>query len=122
MKTNEKIYLRHPTGVTDDVMPQIVQLKKCLYGLPQASKYFDEHLSSRLLALGFFWCVSDAEVFLLSRGGEQVILSKHVDDCLLAATKGSNLLALVNSELEKSYTLTTIIEPTNFVGMAITRD
>ena len=74
--------------------------------------------------MGFVRCDSDADAFLLSLslGGEQVILSKHVDDRMLAAKKGSNFLAFVNSELGKSYTLTTTIEPTNFVGMAITRD
>ena len=65
---------------------------------------------------------SDAEVFLLTRGGEYIILSKHVDDCLLAATRGSKLLDFVSSELAKSYTLTTTIEPKNFVGLAIFRN
>ena len=97
-------------------------LKKCLYGLPQAFKYFDEHISSQLLAMGFTRCVSDAEVFILSRGVEHVILSKHVDDCLLVATRGSELLKFVSGELEKSYYLTTSIEPSNFVGLAMTRD
>ena len=83
LKPNEDIYLRRPNGVTDDIMLAIVQLKKCLYGLPQASKYFDDHLSSRLLALDFTRSVSDAEAFILSRGGEHVILTKHADDCLL---------------------------------------
>ena len=122
LKPEENIYIRRPAGVSDDIMPYNVQLKKCLYGLPQASKYFDEHLSSRLLAMDFVQCVSGAEVLLLSRGGEQAILSKHVGDCLLAAIKGSDLLSFVNSEFGNSYTLTTNIEPTNFVGMAITRD
>ena len=72
--------------------------------------------------MGFVRCISDAEVFTLSRGGQQVILLKHVDDCLLAATRGSDLLAHVSSELSKSYSLTTSIEPTNFVGFVISRD
>ena len=92
LKADENIYLRRPSGGTDEVMPPIVQLQKCLYGLPQASKYFDEHLSTRLLSNGFVRCISDSEVFTLSRGLEQVILLKHVDDCLLAATIKSNLL------------------------------
>ena len=76
-------------------MPHIVQLKKCFYGLPQASKYFDDLLSSRLLTVGFVRCVSDAVVFTLSHGGEQVILSIHVDDSLLAAMRGSKPLSFV---------------------------
>ena len=72
--------------------------------------------------MGFARCVSDAEVFTLSRGGEQVILLKHVDDCLLAATRGSKLLKFISDELQKSYSMTTSTEPTNFVGLAISRD
>ena len=33
LKPNEDFYLRRPTGVTDDIMPHIVQKKK-LNGLP----------------------------------------------------------------------------------------
>ena len=51
-----------------------------------------------------------------------LIFLKHVDDCLLAATRGSKLLEFVSDELKKSYSLTTYIEPTNFVGLAISRD
>ena len=80
LKPTEDIYLRHPNGVTDDIMSSIVQFKKCSYGLLQASKCFDEHLSSRLLSMGFVFCISDAEVFTLSRGGQQVILLKYVND------------------------------------------
>ena len=60
LKSIEDIYIRRPSDVDDNIMPYIVKLKKCLYGLPQASKYFDEHLSSRLLAIGFTRCVSDS--------------------------------------------------------------
>ena len=111
LQRNEDIYLHRLNGVTDEIKPPIVQLKKCLYGLPEASKYSDEQLSSRLLAMGFKRLVSDVEIFLLTRDGEYVILLKHIDDCLLAATRGSKLLEFVSSELEKSYTLTATIEP-----------
>ena len=47
---------------------------------------------------------------------------KHVDDCLLVGTKGSTLIDFVSASLSKTYSLTTSIEPTNFVGLAITRD
>jgi hypothetical protein len=93
-----------------------------LYGLPQASKYFDEHLSSVLINIGFKRLISDSEVFLLTRGSEKVILTKHVDDILLAGTSGTNLLSFVSSELAKIYTMTTSIEPTNFVGLSISRN
>ena len=51
-----------------------------------------------------------------------VVESRYGDDCLLAATRGIKLLELVSVELKKSYSLTTSIEPTNFVGLAISHD
>ena len=80
-------------------MPPIVRHQKYLYDFPQVSKCFDDHLSFRLIASGFTRCISDAKVFILSRGGKQVILPKHVDNCLLAAIRGSELLNFVSREL-----------------------
>jgi hypothetical protein len=122
LKEGEDIFLRRPAGASDEVMPPIVKLLKCLYGLPQASKYFDEHLSKSLITMGFTRCISDDQLFILRRGDDYVYLLKHVDDCLLAAPKDSRLLRFVSDELSKTYTLTTDLNPTNFVGLAITRD
>jgi len=122
LKPEEKIYLRRPKGATDDQMPPIVELLKCIYGLPQASKYFDEHISERLLKIGFRRCVSDNQLFIMNVDGVYVYLLKHVDDMMVAAPKDSPLLAFVENELGKDYTLTTNRNPDNFLGMAITRD
>jgi hypothetical protein len=54
--------------------------------------------------------------------GVYVYLLKHVDDMMVAAPKDSPLLAFVENELSKDYTLTTNRNPDNFLGMAITRD
>ena len=107
LKENEDIYLRRPAGATDEIMPPIVKLLKCVYGLPQASKYFDEHLSATLLKLGFSRCISDNQLFLLRRGNDFVYLLKHVDDCLLAAARNSKLLCTVGEDLSKVYKITT---------------
>ena len=109
LKPDEEIYLKRPKGVTDDMMSPIVELKKYLYGLLQASKYFDEHLSATLLSIGFIRFISDAEVFILREGDHVVFLSKHVDECLLAGTKGTHLLAAVSAKLAETYKMTTII-------------
>ena len=118
LKPEEFIYLRRPNGADDNIMPAIVKLQKCLYGLPQASKYFDDHLSTVLLSIGLTRLITDSEVFVLSRDDEQVILTKHVDDILLAGTRGIKLLSFVS----KIYNLTTTIEPKTFVGLFISRD
>ena len=122
LKLGEDIYLRRPPGASDDVMPAIVKLQKCLYGLPQASKYFDEHFSSVLFSLGFKRCISDAQLFILRRGKDFVYLLKHVDDIILASPRASVLRTEVSAALESKYTLTTDYTPSNFVGLAISRD
>ena len=43
LKPGEIIYMRRPAGLTDEHMPAIVRLKKCINGMPQASAYFHEH-------------------------------------------------------------------------------
>ena len=111
--------MKRPTGASDDVISPVVQLMKCIYGSPQA---FDDHLLSALLSIRFTRCVADSEVFILQGDCKKVILVKHDDDCLLAGTKGSSLIDFVSTSLAKVYHLTKAIEPTNFVGLAISRD
>jgi len=72
--------------------------------------------------MGFTRCISDNQLFVLRKDSQLVYLLKHVDDLMLAAPKGSNLLSFVETELSKSYKLTTSLNPENFVGLAIFRD
>jgi hypothetical protein len=58
----------------------------------------------------------------MDKDAEKVYLLKHVDDFMVGAPKGSHLLAFVEEELSKSYTLTSHKNPENFVGLAISRD
>ena len=69
------------------MMPPVVQLFKCIYGLTQASNHFYDHLSSTLLSLGFKRRIADSEIFLLQRGADMAILTNNVDNIFLAGTK-----------------------------------
>jgi hypothetical protein len=70
----------------------------------------------------FTRCISDNQLFVLRRKEEFVYLLKHVDDCMLAGPKNSQLLSFVDNELAKSYNITTEFALSNFVVLAITRD
>ena len=122
LKPEEKIFLKRPSGTSDDISPPVVQLVKCIYELPQAFKYFDYHLSSTLLLIGFTRCITGSEVFILKRDSEKVILVKHADDCLLAGSKDSSLIDFVSISLAKVYQSTKTVELNNFVGPDISRD
>ena len=83
LKPNEEIYMRSPHGVPESPMPKIVKLNKCIYGLPQASAFFQEHLSGHLInTLGFIQLKSDTCVIIktLSNTNEFIIISTHVED------------------------------------------
>ena len=58
LKDGEDIYMRRPSGLTDEYMPKLVKLKKCIYGMKQASAYFHAHSDQTLRAFG---CIPSPE-------------------------------------------------------------
>ena len=84
---SEVIFMRRPKGITDAQLPAIMRLRKCIYGLPQASRYFNDHLSATLLSNGFKRLISDPQIYIEVIDDKKVICSTHVDDLLCAATK-----------------------------------
>ena len=121
LKPDEEIYMRRPPGLTDQDMPKVVQLKKCIYGLPQASAYFREHSDKELKKIGFKPTVSDPQVYTQFRKDGFIFVSTHVDDFGVIGTS-LGLLAEVKAELSKVYELSTAPEMTYYLGILITRD
>jgi hypothetical protein len=77
---DQTIYIRRPVGLTYLHMPEIVELDKCLYGLPQASNRFREHSDTFLRGIGFTPTISDPCVYVLHQDGGKVYALIHVDD------------------------------------------
>ena len=119
---DEVIYMRRPKGMTDAQMPAVVRLRKCLYGLPAASRYFNEHLSKTLLAQNFKRLISDPQMYIKWVGSKKIIASTHVDDLLVAASKGSSLLLDTQVDLATTYDITVTLDPVNHLGLVVTRD
>ncbi len=121
LKAGEIIYMRRPHGLTDADMPAIVQLEKCIYGLPQASAYFREHSDAALKSIGLKATKSDSCVYTFNWKGEYLILCAHVDDFGIAASSQS-IIEYVRSELSKTYNLTVTPDMTYYLGIHVTRD
>jgi len=121
LKPGEVVYLRRPKGLTDDDMPEVVQLDKCIYGLPQASAYFREHSDKALKSIGFKPTISDPCVYTMTRNDEFIIVCTHVDD-FGAAGSSHAILQYVKSELSKVYPLTSVPGMSYFVGLHVTRN
>jgi hypothetical protein len=116
---DETIYMRRSVGLTDLHMPEIVELDKCLYGLPQASN-LREHSDIVLREIGFNPTISDPCVYVLHQDGGKVYALIHVDDIGLIGSM-VDLLTQVKVGLSKTYTLKET-DTSNYLGMHIVRD
>ena len=121
LKEGEIIYMRRPAGLTDAHMPEVVQLLKCIYGLPLASAYFREHSDKVLKTIGFVQTISDPQVYILRRDKEFVIVATHVDDFEVAATS-TTFMTEIKMELSKTYELSSVPDMSSFLGLSIVRN
>ena len=118
----ETVFLRRPKGVSDDMMPEYVHLKKCLYGLKQAAHEWKQHLNSTLQSLNFIQCPSDNCVYVRnSQNGGKIILGTHVDDGLIAATTPELITEFI-AEISDIYELTINNPLDSYLNRVITRD
>jgi len=121
LKDDEVIYMRRPPGLNDSHMPKIVKLKKCIYGMKQASAYFHTHSDAVLKSFG---CVPTAEddcCYTLNHMGCKAIINKHVDDFGIMSTS-KQLLTFIRSKLSEVYEITSDPEMKYYLGHHIVRD
>ncbi|WVZ90042.1 hypothetical protein U9M48_036375 [Paspalum notatum var. saurae] len=79
---------------------RVYKLRKALYGLKQAPRAWYARLKSCLLKSGFVMGSVDKTMFLLSRGGDTLIVQIYVDDIIV----GGSSHALVSSFAEQMST------------------
>ncbi|WVZ52032.1 LOW QUALITY PROTEIN: hypothetical protein U9M48_003127 [Paspalum notatum var. saurae] len=65
---------------------RVYKLRKALYGLKQAPRAWYARLKSFLLKSGFVMGSVDKTLFLLSRGGETLIVQIYVDDIIFGGS------------------------------------
>ena len=121
LKDGEVIYMRRPPGLTDAHMPKLVKLKKCIYGMKQASAYFHAHSDAVLKSFGCVPTEEDDCCYTLNYQGEKAILMKHVDDFGLMS-KSKNLLTFIKSKLSEKYEITVDPEMKFYLGHHLVRD
>ncbi len=118
---NQDIYMSRPTGLTDEHMPSVVRLRKCLYGL-MASVMSQEHCNKVLIDMRFRATISDPGLYLKQLdSGQYVYISVHLDDFgIISPTTaiGTEIM----SEMSKIYNLTTENEVDFYLGIVLTQD
>ncbi|WVZ52324.1 LOW QUALITY PROTEIN: hypothetical protein U9M48_003396 [Paspalum notatum var. saurae] len=113
----EEVYVRQPPGFESARFPdRVYKLRKALYGLKQATRAWYARLKSFLLKFGFVMGSVDKTLFLLSRGGDTLII--YVDDIIF----GGSSHALVSSfaeQMSREFEMNLMGELQFFLGLQI---
>ncbi|WVZ94178.1 hypothetical protein U9M48_040103 [Paspalum notatum var. saurae] len=110
----EEVYVRQPSGFEN----RVYKLRKALYGLKQAPRAWYARLKCFLLKSGFVMGLVDKTLFLLSCGGDTLIVQIYVDDIIF----GSSSHALVSSfaeQMSKEFEMSLIGELHFFLRLQI---
>ncbi|WVZ75766.1 hypothetical protein U9M48_023798 [Paspalum notatum var. saurae] len=115
----EEVYVRQPPGFESArFLDRVYKLKKALYGLKQAPRAWYARLKSFLLKSGFVMGSVDKTLFLLSRGGDILIVQIYVDDVIF----GGSSHALVSSfaeHMSREFEISLMGELQFFLGLQI---
>ncbi|WVZ63341.1 hypothetical protein U9M48_012981 [Paspalum notatum var. saurae] len=118
----EEVYVRQPPGFESARFPdRVYKLRKALYGLKQAPRARYARLKSFLLKSGFVMGSVDKTLFLLSRGGDTLIVQIYVDDIIF----GGSSHALVSSfaeQMSNEFEMSLMSELQFFLGLQIKQE
>ncbi|WVZ58432.1 LOW QUALITY PROTEIN: hypothetical protein U9M48_008708 [Paspalum notatum var. saurae] len=114
----KEVYVRQPPGFESTRFPdQVYKLRKALYGLKQAPRAWYARLKSFLLKSRFVMGSIDKTLFLLSRGGDTLIVQIYIDDIIF----GGSSHALVSSfaeQMSKEFEMSLMDELQFFLGLS----
>jgi hypothetical protein len=116
----EDIYMEPPIGMN---VPQgkVLKLHKCLYGLKQSPRYFNQHLVSTLLNLGFENFENERCLFKKIVKDKLVLASIYVDDILIAC-EDDDITQDIKRQLRNTYKMKDMGEMDWYLGMRCKRN
>ncbi|KAL0355010.1 UNVERIFIED_CONTAM: Retrovirus-related Pol polyprotein from transposon RE1 [Sesamum radiatum] len=116
---DEEIYMLPPEGYSTQP-GEVCKLKRSLYGLKQASRQWNQELSSKLISFGFSQSAHDHCLFVRGTGDDFIALLVYVDDVLLTSPS-SQLIVDVKSYLDQLFTIKDLGLARYFLGLQIAR-
>jgi hypothetical protein len=114
----EEVYMEQPDGY-DDGTKRACRLIKTLYSLKQSGREWNEELNKRLTRIGFKRLVSDPCAYRKEMNTHVQIVTVWVDDLMLF-TNDERAMVNLRRELEDSFEITDLGEPSKIVGIEIT--
>jgi Reverse transcriptase (RNA-dependent DNA polymerase)/gag-polypeptide of LTR copia-type/Integrase core domain len=117
-----EVYMEQPEGyITKGNEEKVCKLKKCLYGLKQASKAWYEKIDATLKQLNFSSLDADTCIYSLHEGDTVIYIALYVDD-LLILTNSKSKLDSVKDYLGQQFQMKDLGEVQNVLGLQINRD
>ncbi|WVZ64320.1 LOW QUALITY PROTEIN: hypothetical protein U9M48_013859 [Paspalum notatum var. saurae] len=113
----EEVYVRQPPSFESARFPDwVYKLRKALYGLKQAPRAWYARLKSFLLKSGFVMGSVDKTLFLLSRGGDTLII--YVDDIIFGGLSHA-LVSSFAEQMSREFEMSLMGELQFFLGLQI---
>ncbi|WVZ52957.1 hypothetical protein U9M48_003955 [Paspalum notatum var. saurae] len=113
----KEVYVRQPPGFESAKFPdRVYKLRKALYGLKQAPRAWYARLKSFLLKSGFVMSSIDKILFLLSRGGDTLIVQIYVDDIIFGGSSHA-LVSSFGEQMSREFEMSLMGELQFFLGL-----
>ncbi|KAL0340066.1 UNVERIFIED_CONTAM: Retrovirus-related Pol polyprotein from transposon RE1 [Sesamum radiatum] len=116
---DEDIYMSAPDGYSV-LEGKVCKLRHSLYGLKQASRQWNQEMTSKLIGYGFSQSVNDNCLFVRESVDGLIILLVYVDDVLIRGTSESQIVA-VKQFFDSEFTIKDFGHAKYFLGLEIAR-
>ncbi|CAI7774825.1 unnamed protein product [Closterium sp. NIES-53] len=114
-----EIYVEYPHTYPTNP-PSVYKLKKSMYGIKQAPRLWQHHLSRKLTEVGFRQLPHDPGMYRLDDKGSYALLVAYVD-AILYVSSSTSLGDRIEADLKKSLDLTISTKVTQFLGLNVSR-
>jgi transposase InsO family protein len=120
LSADERVYMRIPDGA-DSPPGKCWSLQRCLYGLKQSARRFNEHLHKSLISIDFTQSINDPCLYHSITAESYTLVVIVVDDVLMATTSDALGDKFLES-MRKIYSMKDLGRPTYTVGTHFERD
>lgn len=118
-KLNEEVYMVQPEEFEEG--NKVCKLEKCIYGLKQSSRIFNQDLENKLIKMGFQASKADSCLFTKFKNGKRINCIIYVDDILVSSKSNQEIQNFI-TDLKKSYSITDLGEVKYYLGIEIRKN
>jgi len=115
---HKDVYMKLSPGLYISQPNQVCKLSKSLYSLKQASRKWNEKLTTLLIANGYKQAASDASLFIRSTSKTFTVLLVYVDGIILAGTTLSKF-SFIKSVLHQAFKINDLGTLKYFLGLEV---